>query len=138
MQQAWAITNNVNVLGASANDPQNGMSGSGIFAGNQGALKSGIYGTSTSEIFVSEISKEPGTNVDPQRQTHAPDTPAMTMGRDKLENFIVSRIHPALFSSTNSCRDDFCCNWSYAMQETTPIANTVTVISVSSFENDFN
>lgn len=129
IQQAWAYTHNMNLLGACANDPANGVSGSGIFAGKQGALKSGIFGQQTNEVFISEITKDPGTNIDPPRQTHAADTPDIQLRRDKLQNFILSPLTPSTTSTNlNVCQEDLCCSWTYSMEETIPIENTVYII----------
>ena len=38
IQQNWAYANNVNLLAAGANNPSVGNTGSGIYAGNQGAV----------------------------------------------------------------------------------------------------
>ena len=45
MQLSWAYKNNINLLAAGVNDPNVGASGTGIYAGNNGAMVAAIEGS---------------------------------------------------------------------------------------------
>lgn len=54
-QQSWAYTNDVTLLAANANIPNMKSSGSGIYAGRFGALKTFMSETAASKILIAEV-----------------------------------------------------------------------------------
>ncbi len=63
IQQNWAYSNDVNFLGAGANNPTVGSGGSGIYSGKSGALISTMTGEATTRLLVHEVPKIPGGSV---------------------------------------------------------------------------
>jgi len=63
IQQNWAQSNKVNFLGAGANQPKVGSTGSGIYSGKSGALISTMTGEETTKLLVHEVPKTPGNTV---------------------------------------------------------------------------
>lgn len=64
MQEGWAVTHNVNLLAASANQPAQGISGSGIYSGSFGALQSFVTGEPRSRQFTYNVPTTPGLSPD--------------------------------------------------------------------------
>lgn len=95
-QQSWAYANNVNFLGAGANNPLVGSTGSGIYAGRQGALKSAMSGVKGNFMLVSEIAKDPGTNPTVPRQQFAAISPDIKLKRDHLDTYTTKIIDDSL------------------------------------------
>jgi len=60
IQQNWAHSNDVNFLGAGANQPKVGSGGSGIYSGKYGALISTMTGEEVTKLLVHEVPKIPG------------------------------------------------------------------------------
>lgn len=58
-QQSWAYTNDVTLLAANANIPNMKSSGSGIYAGRFGALKTFMSETAASKILIAEVPINP-------------------------------------------------------------------------------
>lgn len=75
VQQSWAIANEVNLLAAGANRPDQGISGSGIYSGTIGALTSLMSEIKTTRILTATVPKKPGaerppqTSAQPEKQT---------------------------------------------------------------------
>ncbi|XP_063541459.1 vanin-like protein 1 isoform X3 [Cydia strobilella] len=60
IQEAYAYAQNVNFLGAGANNVRVGSAGSGIYSGKAGALASVMPGLPTTRLLVSRVPKVPG------------------------------------------------------------------------------
>ncbi|XP_063368490.1 vanin-like protein 2 isoform X1 [Cydia amplana] len=60
IQEAYAYAQNVNFLGAGANNVRVGSAGSGIYSGKAGALVSIMPGLPTTRLLVSRVPKVPG------------------------------------------------------------------------------
>lgn len=60
IQEGWAISNNVNLLAAGANQPSQGSSGTGIYSGGSGALQSLVTGLATSTSLNHNVPVIPG------------------------------------------------------------------------------
>lgn len=119
IQEGWAITHNVNLLAASANQPAQGISGSGIYSGNSGALRSFVTGEAGSRSFTYNVPKIPGQLEDslgdeelgtllPNLQL-IPDPEPITVHR-----FINTTNNPAM-QEFELCEESsvnrFCCNF---------------------------
>lgn len=57
VQQHWAHSNNVNLLASGANNPQVGSTGSGIYAGNKGALVEAMHGNDETKLYTATVPK---------------------------------------------------------------------------------
>lgn len=60
IQEGWAIAHNVNFLAASANQPSQGISGSGIYSGTSGALQSFVTGAPGTQSLTYNVPRVPG------------------------------------------------------------------------------
>ncbi|KAI8442261.1 hypothetical protein MSG28_005831 [Choristoneura fumiferana] len=60
IQEAYAYAENVNFIGAGANNVRVGSAGSGIYSGKAGALVSTMPGLPTTRLLVSRVPKVPG------------------------------------------------------------------------------
>lgn len=127
LQQSWAYKHNVNLLAAGANNPIQGITGTGIYSGRDGALLSNVATVSGSNIWVHEIRKIPGTNTDIIRQNLPSITPPITLLRDNLE----LHQHIALISTIateqneNLCHNEFCCHFTYQFDTIVDVPATV-------------
>lgn len=120
IQQNWAYRNDVNFLGAGANDPSLGNGGSGIYSGKSRALTSIMTGENKTSLLVHEVPKVPGHPVgkpsSAYKGSHFNDFKLM---RDQLEFYSLRNIE--LPDSTNKKRhhnfelcaknDTFCCQF---------------------------
>lgn len=57
VQHSWALTNNVNLLAAGANNPLVGSTGTGIFAGLRGSLISVMEAKNTTDLYTATVPK---------------------------------------------------------------------------------
>lgn len=58
VQQSWSYANDVNFLAAGASVPENGTTGTGIFAGKQGSLISVMNGEAERKLYVAKVLKK--------------------------------------------------------------------------------
>lgn len=57
VQQHWAHSNNANLLASGANNPGRGSTGSGIYAGNKGALVEVMHGNDETKLYTATVPK---------------------------------------------------------------------------------
>lgn len=57
VQQHWAQSNNVNLIASGANNPMRGSTGSGIYAGNKGALVRVMHGSDETKLYTATVPK---------------------------------------------------------------------------------
>lgn len=111
IQQGWAHTHNVNLLAAGRNNPTFGHTGSGIFSGTQGPLRSIFTSTSGNRMLVHRISKTPGNNPVFEPESVPIATPAIPIRNENLSEYIQSGVSPQL-STGRTCLGPFCCSFS--------------------------
>ncbi|KAJ6635892.1 Vanin-like protein 1 [Pseudolycoriella hygida] len=106
IQQNWAHSNNVNFLGAGANNVQVGSGGSGIYSGKSGALVSIMTGEATTKLLVHEVPKVPGSPVTSTSAAYSgSDFDNFRLKRDQLDIYSFKDIE--LSSSTSRLSDSF-------------------------------
>lgn len=120
IQQNWAYRNDVNFLGAGANDPLLGNGGSGIYSGKSGALISMITGENKTRLLVHEVPKRPGHPVrKPSPAYNGSNFNNFKLKQDQLESYTFRNIklpdsrtkrrhHNFQLCTKN---DDLCCNF---------------------------
>lgn len=133
-QQSWAYANNVNFLGAGANNPVSGTTGSGIYAGRQGALKSVMSGVKGNFLLVNEIAKDPGTNPSVAHQQFATVTPDIVLKRDHLDVYATQTVDDTITEEQNfqvchkeneSDVTEFCCQFNIQLESAAVVAGEV-------------
>jgi len=124
IQQAWAFTNNVNLLAAGFNNPTVGSTGSGIYHGKFGQLASGMYPTLTRKVLIATVPKLnltagvlPSTPVatTPDRFTHN-EMLSVYLKRDQIDQYTTQElIIPQTGNAENLnqrlCHNSFCCDF---------------------------
>ncbi|XP_030380984.1 vanin-like protein 3 [Scaptodrosophila lebanonensis] len=127
LQQGWAWGNNVNLLAAGASYPQAGISGSGIYAGQQGALVRRMVGDSDEgvrELLVARVPfwPTPAEAVDVPRPLPA-QRRLLLLQQPRLEDFNTQLLEPHNGSSSyRLCQQDLCCEFQL---NTTIVANNI-------------
>lgn len=116
IQSSWAYGNNVNLLASGVNDANWASSGSGIFSGRRGALKTFVTGERMSTIVVSVVPKNPGTVEIPLQQLPE-QIPQIEVWRENLNGHSRVIIKPTgLDESREICHNEFCCTFTYALE----------------------
>lgn len=91
VQHSWALTNNINLLAAGANNPAVGSTGTGIFAGRKGSLISVMEAMNATNLYTATVPKIglgdhiPITEYSIKRQRE--EVAAMTLNHEMLENY---------------------------------------------------
>lgn len=142
VHQNWAYSNNVNLLGAGANNPCFGSTGTGIFAGRQGALKSVFQETETNRILVSRITKKPGTNTNLVRQKMATSSPSILLTKEDINVHEFAILNESITSEQehNLCYNGLCCNFKVQMNKMACEENSVCffIVGLSPANNIFS
>lgn len=111
IQQGWSHTHNVNLLASGRNNPTIGQTGSGIYSGTQGPLRSLFTATSGTRMLVHRISKIPATNPAFETESVPIATPSIPIRNENLSAYIISPVTPQL-SYGRTCLGAFCCSFS--------------------------
>ncbi|KAH8409248.1 hypothetical protein KR009_011234, partial [Drosophila setifemur] len=130
-QQGWAWANNVNLLASGASLPQAGISGSGIYAGAQGALARLIVkeaGEGQRRLILARVPVDPqGALVQEQPSVDwEPRAPInlKLLQQPQLENFTTWQLPLVGGSSAQKrlCQEDLCCDFevSWSMRGSLP------------------
>lgn len=115
VQQGWAYAHNVNLLAAGANGASQGSSGSGIYAGRQGALRSLMTDVAESKLLITTIKKVPGNNIVDEMTIDNTTMPAITLKRDwSMNNYTLTLLSASWLKKT-MCVEEFCCAYTYSM-----------------------
>ncbi|XP_011189688.2 vanin-like protein 1 [Zeugodacus cucurbitae] len=149
LHQSWAFSNNVNLLVAGTNDPRNGRSGTGIYAGRNGALIASM--TSDEKQSKLHLSVVPKHNVSSETVLESFNQPQINSkaqlnnnNQSVLERFtgvvvmrdndidlymtqlLVDRPQMNVPLQQQLCHKDLCCNFHIEMHAN-PLANATTV-----------
>lgn len=123
IQQNWAHSNDVNFLGAGANNPPVGSGGSGIYSGKSGALISTMTGEATTRLLVHDVPKVPGNPVPTLSPAYSGSNfDNFKLKRDQLDVYSFHEIEmpnstdTPLHDSFTLCHvsennDDLCCDF---------------------------
>ncbi|XP_036345148.1 vanin-like protein 1, partial [Rhagoletis pomonella] len=152
LHQSWAYSNNVNLLVAGTNDPRNGRSGSGIYAGKYGALTASMTSDENqSKLHLSVVPKQSVANStviqslrinqnslkQQQNQTQRDSSSGVL---DRFTGVVLARSNdidlyvtvPIPNEVTNNmalqqqiCHNDLCCDF-YIKRSVNPLANAST------------
>jgi len=135
-QQSWASANNVNLLAAGLNMPSNGNTGSGIYSGRFGPLRTLITETPTVSTLTAQVPIEPGlativvnqpsnseADTESTRQAAAND---LRLSRENLNEYNVAHLNFAQNTTQNGtlCHGEFCCTY-YIEVEARPATQNV-------------
>lgn len=140
VQQGWSYANNVNLLAAGSNRAAIGSSGTGIFAGRQGALDALMTDVAQSRLIVSPIKKVPSGNVRPVERAENYITPPIKLKQDySITNYNFLPLVPGV-QHYAVCLNGVCCSIAYIMQdnETVPIDavgvyNIIIIVVIAGF-----
>jgi len=137
IQQNWAHANDVNFLGAGANNPAVGSGGSGIYSGKSGALISTMTGQRTTALLVHEVPKIPGNPVPTNSPAYSgSDFDNLELKRDKLDvynfkkiNLPESTLHDGVehntFKLCQTSKQELCCDFDIDVSLKSVATNTV-------------
>ncbi|KAM7350200.1 uncharacterized protein ACRADG_008837 [Cochliomyia hominivorax] len=124
LQHGWAWGNNVNLLAAGASYPAFGMTGSGIYAGEQGALVSVMVSEEGQrKLYKAKVPKkgssyvaEPTTDLRPQTRNV---TKLRLLKDPQIQNYssLIVKISPTQEDyKTMLCDEDICCSFEIKAQ----------------------
>lgn len=117
VQQGWSFSHNVNLLAAGGNRAAVGSSGTGIYAGRQGAMKAIMTDVAESIMLVSSIKKVPGTNVFTNDLSTSELTPPIKLKQDySITNYQFIPMIPSWINDMERCTNGICCSVSFGMQ----------------------
>ncbi|XP_016976707.1 vanin-like protein 3 [Drosophila rhopaloa] len=132
LQQGWAWGNRVNLLASGASIPLAGVSGSGIYAGEHGALARLMITEETEgqrKLLLAQVPLDPEENM-LLDETLEPETATTTklklLQQPELEKFATWELPMVKGSSVNKriCQQDLCCefqiNWTLEESEESP------------------
>lgn len=142
IQQNWAHSNDVNFLGAGANQPSVGSGGSGIYSGKSGALISTMTGQPTTRLLVHEVPKIPGNQVPQTSPAYSgSDLDNFKLKRDQLDiyNFRMIQLpesaaaprHDNFQICQNYTDDNLCCDFEIVVSLQSVPENSVCCSSIS-------
>ncbi|XP_034490272.1 vanin-like protein 3 isoform X2 [Drosophila innubila] len=125
LQQGWAWGNNVNLLAAGASLPQGGITGSGIYAGQRGALVRRMVGDATvgvRQLLVARVARWPelaSDAVTPDAERAGPVQRELPMLQvPQLQQFTSWQV-PLINGSLQQrrlCHSDLCCDFELSLQ----------------------
>lgn len=114
-QHSIAFASNINLLAAGASISETGSTGSGLYSGQNGALKSFTANAPTTKVIISDMPKIPGTAISSPAsidETHQP-TDLILIGRSDMSdnevkwlNFVENNIQIG-----EVCHGIQCCNY---------------------------
>ncbi|CAG2110995.1 unnamed protein product [Medioppia subpectinata] len=127
VQESWAVANRVNLLAANQLDPQMGTLGSGIYAGQNGAIVYTNITTKTSKLLIADI---PVDSRNPSASCLKPDhrfnktisfETLKTDGKYQMIDKMYTKGHmfnklTASESSSVVCDSGFCCHLNYSLK----------------------
>lgn len=135
IQASWAYELNVNLLAAGASNPSVGSTGSGIYTGRGGTIKSFLSGTPQSRLFVATVPKVPGgilldeptRNYDSETMLERMD-PTLPIGdevfpialkQDSVKSYTMKWINTTKLGQTamSVCNDGLCCDFQFFVQK---------------------
>lgn len=126
LQQGWAWTNNVNLLAAGGSLPSRGISGSGIYAGQRGALVRHMVGNSTEgerQLLMARVPRTPQQQSDdivPDEERPGPAQRKLyLLQQPLLEEFVTWQV-PLLYGDVQQqhlCHTDLCCDFELSLQQ---------------------
>ncbi|XP_017064084.1 vanin-like protein 2 [Drosophila eugracilis] len=120
IQLGWAYANDVNLLAAGASDPTLGASGSGIYQGRSGSLKSVMRQDSGERtIYVARVPKYQGKRrIKRDLARQVATNSSYNIKRDYLENFTTEELQIEAGKSGNFskilCHGGLCCHFDAA------------------------
>lgn len=125
LQQGWAWGNNVNLLAAGASLPHGGISGSGIYAGQRGALVRRMVGDSfvgVRQLLVARVARWPeleskDVTLDVERVGPV-QRQLMMLQQPQLQDFNTWQV-PLINGSLQQqrlCHADLCCDFELSLQ----------------------
>ncbi|EDV92304.1 vanin-like protein 3 [Drosophila grimshawi] len=126
LQQGWAWANGVNLLAAGASLPHGGISGSGIYAGEHGALKRLMVGSNATvgerQLLLARVPHSPlvessDVQLDEERVGPAQRSLAM-LQQPLLDKFNSWRVPSSLAGSLQQkhiCQADLCCHFEWQL-----------------------
>lgn len=149
LHQSWAFSNNVNLLVAGTNDPSNGRSGTGIYAGKYGALIATMTSDEKqSKLHLSVVPKHNASSdkaletfklrlanltalVNNNNQSVLDRFTGVALTRDNnidlyVTQLIADRPQMDVPLQQQLCHNDLCCNF-YIEMHANPLANATTV-----------
>lgn len=110
-------------MGAGANNPTIGSTGSGIYSGKQGAIKAIMLGTSESRMLINKISKIPGETGNVEPMLAVTSTPAVFVKRDQLDPYKHVAIDATIESEQihEVCYEEgnMCCHFAFKLAPST-------------------
>ncbi|KAH8265158.1 hypothetical protein KR044_008583 [Drosophila immigrans] len=123
LQQGWAWANNVNLLAAGASLPHGGISGSGIYAGQRGALARRMVGDATlgeRQLLVARVPHAPDADV-------AVEADVERTGPEQLQLAMLQQPQLEKFNSwqvplggglqqRRLCHTDLCCDFEWSVE----------------------
>ncbi|GFY64336.1 pantetheinase [Trichonephila inaurata madagascariensis] len=103
-ENAWSITNKVNVIAADAHDPRTGTVGSGIYSPDKGVLVYTHNPDGRSKLLISNVPKSPSDdlrNIEPPNTKffYLDDDEVTELGKKSLE--ILKKNVASMFSEIN-------------------------------------
>lgn len=119
-QTMWSYKNQVNFLSAGAGNPDNGSTGSGIFSGKYGPLRTLMSPKPQRKLIVAEVLKrqywDDGEKFTPPPNPHpysAEDMSSLFLKRDSLELYTTIPMTPTAEGSVveTVCYDSTCCHF---------------------------
>ncbi|XP_016923005.2 vanin-like protein 2 [Drosophila suzukii] len=120
IQLGWSYANDVNLLAAGASDPTVGNSGSGIYQGRSGTLRSVMrQGSGERAIYVARVPKYKGKRrIKRDLNRQVATSSSFNIKRDYLENFTSEELQIEAGKSGNLskilCHGGFCCHFDVA------------------------
>lgn len=122
VQQSWAYTNNVNLLAAGASSPSHGSTGSGIYSGKFGALKSVLSAIPTTKVLIADLPRTPGLFVEaPAQNSEASlrsnenvfDLSILKLTREELNKYNLVQLNFGENSTQKGtiCSNKLCCTY---------------------------
>ncbi|KAH8415329.1 hypothetical protein KR222_004564, partial [Zaprionus bogoriensis] len=121
LQQGWAWANNVNLLASGASLPHLGISGSGIYAGQHGALvRRMVSGQGERQLLLARVPLQPDVERDTLDLDVERGGPAqrelLLLQQPQLSDFATWQLSP-LSGSRRLCQQDLCCDFEWQMAQ---------------------
>lgn len=134
-QEAWAAANNVNLLAADVSYPASGATGSGIYAGQFGALNSFISETQELKILKAnvpcDLSDTDENSIERryavERNEYSASASSLSVWQENLKDYTVKLLDLSRSGQHDGeiCHEQFCCKYSINVCDRGNLYNSV-------------
>lgn len=150
-QHSWAYTNNVILLAANRNCPSEGSSGSGIYAGRFGALKTFVSEEARNSILIADVPCNLQSRHEMERISHSDeqnedksflseeqivssDNSELNLWQEDLRKYTIEILKINGANLTKSiCKDNVCCKFTISVEDHGTIVDKVCAPAQLSF-----